>query len=102
MTKTGVDLFIIRVAEDATLSVKQLVQSSVARNRAHVDLEIESNGRSAKVQTLNRTANLVQTSRQVLLLPLPKNMVKLPVVEVEERVWYEKLSVKAQDREWKV
>lgn len=62
------------------------MQSSVARDRAHVDLKIESNGRSAKVQALDRTANLVQTSRQILLLPLPKDMVKLPMVEVEERV----------------
>lgn len=47
------------------------MQSNFARDRAHVDLKIESNGRSAKVQALDRTAHLVQTSRQVLLLPLP-------------------------------
>ena len=78
------------------------MQSSVACDRAYVDLKIKSNGRSAKVQALDRTANLVQTSRQVPLLPLPKDMVELPMVEIEERVLYVKLSVKAQDREWKV
>jgi hypothetical protein len=62
------------------------MQSSVARDRTHVDLKIESNGWSTKVQALDRTADLVQTSRQVLLLPLPKDMVELPMVEVEERV----------------
>lgn len=77
---------LVTVAKCSSLGVQDVLERSIARQRSHVDLEVESDVLAAVVKRLDRPADLVETSLQVLLLPLPEDTIDVAVVKVEEGV----------------
>lgn len=65
------------------MGVEELLQGAVWSKCANVDLEVKGNILATKVQGFDWTTDLVQTLREVVLLPLPEDTVQVTVVEVE-------------------
>jgi hypothetical protein len=79
---------LICVAKCSSLGIQQVLERGIACQQSHVDLEVECDVLAAVVEGCNGTADLVESSLQVFLLPLPEDVVDVAVVEVEEGVWY--------------
>lgn len=76
----------VRVAEEITLSVQELLQSNARSNVAKIDLEIKCKLHSTVIEWSDGAANLVKTPCKVLLLPGPQDTVEVAVMQVEERI----------------
>jgi hypothetical protein len=77
---------LICVAKRSALGVQQILERGIACQQPYVDLEVEGDILAAVVEGLDGPSDLVETSLQVLLLPLPEDVVDVAVVEVKERV----------------
>lgn len=73
----------VDVAEVIAMGVEELLQGAVWSKCANVDLEVKGNILATEVQGIDWTTDLVQTLREVVLLPLPEDTVQVTVVEVE-------------------
>lgn len=81
---------LVGVAKNLTLGIEQLANLDRRRNGPEVDLEIERDVDTAavgEVRRCGRATDLVETVLEVLLLPLPVDVVDHAVVEIEEGVW---------------
>ena len=73
------------------MRVQQALERSIASKLANIDLKVEGNVLATIVERLDRAANLVVASPSILLLPRPKDVVQVTVVQVEEWVCSEEI-----------
>lgn len=74
---------LIGITQRLSLSIQQVFERGITCELAHVDLKVQRHILSAVVKWHNRSTNLAQSCYQVLLLPLPKDVVEISMMEVE-------------------
>jgi hypothetical protein len=79
-------LFRVTIAQSITLSIEQAFKRSIRRKLANTYLEVQSNILPTIIKRRNRTTDLMEASRQVFILPLPKDTIEIAVIKEEERI----------------
>lgn len=79
-------LRLVRIAKRAARRIEQVLDRHLRSQLAQTDLEVQRHSRASKVERVDGSANLVQPRLEVLLLPLPEDVVEVAVMEVEKRL----------------
>jgi hypothetical protein len=68
------------------LRVQQTVERRVARQPPHVNLKCQRHMLPTIIKRLNRSSHLLQPRLQICLLPQPKDVIEVSMVQEEERI----------------
>ena len=76
-------MHLISVAQDLSLSVQQIPKLNSRSQLTQTNLKIQSNVLATVVERNNWATDLVKAGLQILLLPHPKDVVDVAVVQIE-------------------
>jgi hypothetical protein len=77
---------LVSITQRTALGIQQILECDVARQRADVDLIVQSDVLPTIVKRFDRPTHFIQSCCQVFLLPLPKDTVNVAMMTVKERV----------------
>lgn len=86
VASTTLILLPVAVTQRPPLGVEQVLKCSIRGKLANVDLVVEGHIDASIIESIDGAADLVVASREILLLPLPKDTVEVAVVEIEKRI----------------
>lgn len=86
VTITMLHCLLVSITQCLSNWVEEIMERGIPSKSPYVDLEIQSHILASVIKRGDGSANLVQSSDQVLGLPLPQDSVQITVVQVEQRV----------------